>query len=200
MKRLRLTRRQGAPWCILVAATSLSAGCAAHPRFEISLVEPTRSRDLSYRDDAIAVQFVVTPDALGFSLKNVTSGTIRIPWDDVALVSVAGEAETVAHKGRIPINSDLPQAPTVIPAGSTARDDIIPWSHIEAGEVQDGGILPVECGPVRCTGCEELRGAIFRLHMPLEIDGSRRPYSFKFRIDSVVSGKVASSRNRASRE
>jgi hypothetical protein len=178
--------------CWLAFTLAIFAAGCARPTFRISLIEPVQLEvpapgHLRFKDDAIAIEFRVTQDLIAFSLTNKTNGTIRIPWDDVAFVAVGGEAKAMAHRGRLPINRDLPQMPTVVPPSSTAVDDLIPWSHIEDGELLEGGILPVECGPARCVALEGMEGEIFGLHMPIEIEGVRRDYNFKFRIDEVIS-------------
>jgi hypothetical protein len=83
-----------------------------------------------YSDDNIFM--VLSPDDKGiaFSLKNRTSQTAHIIWDQSVYVDENGTSMRIIHSGTKLINKGEPQPETIVVSGSSVEDRIVPSDNI----------------------------------------------------------------------
>ena len=140
-----------------------------------SLEAPEGSNGLLYSDGLIDIAFVISRTQIGFIIQNKSAGGAKINWDDLSFISPINRASRVIHSGIRLVDRNNPQAPTTIPPGSSVTDNVIPSENIkyvdgwEQGRLFDGDYMLYN-------------GKSFGLYFPMEINGKKKEYSFKFKI------------------
>jgi hypothetical protein len=73
--------------------------------------------------------------------------------------------------------------------GAALHDIVLPASRV-VYDRDDGWLvepfLPIECGPIRCTGYHELVGRTTRLLLPLRVGGVEHVLDRTYRITDTV--------------
>ena len=173
-----------------IALSLLASGCApmVHIRTERIATEGIEA------NDPFHFELVVYTDSIGFTLTNQDTEPIEILWQKTSLVGVDGTTFDVMHDGGRGVWAarDFPgEDISRIPPKATLREQIIPKRSVgfEAGPMRSGWVvasyLPVECGPVRCTGYKDLPGKTVRLNMTVRTRGNERVFDWTFRIESA---------------
>lgn len=88
------------------------------------------SSDLTYKDELIDIAWSIDRNKVYFTLKNNFSGSIKIPWDDMAFVGLDGESHRVIHKSIKYSEKEKEQAPSIIARNTELHDLIIPADNI----------------------------------------------------------------------
>ena len=186
----------------LVAALSLAtAGCmpamgGSSPGYTIPLVQVERSaatRDrggeempitsttpnaYQYEDALIAADLAVHDKALGLEIKNKSTETMRLNWDEATFIEPGGGVGRVMHTGVRFIERDRPQPPSVIPAGQTLEDQAIPVSRVSFTSGKYGGWYTAPL----VNSKEAIAGKRMGLLVPLEIGNQKYEYTFWFEV------------------
>lgn len=174
----------------LAALSLLAFACA--PMVHIR-TEPIATEGLQ-AEDPFHFELVVYNDSVGLTLTNQDTHAIEILWQKTSLIGVDGTAFDVMHDGGRGIWAarDFPgEDVSRIPPNSTLRELIIPKRSVgfEAGPMRSGWVvasyLPVECGPVRCTGYKDLPGETVRLNLTVRTRGNERVFDWSFRIKTA---------------
>jgi hypothetical protein len=147
--------------------------------------EPVGAKGYVYSDQDIDFKYVpVTADSsIAINLKNKSSKTIKVIWDEVTLIGSEGQVERVFHEGIKIADRAQPMAPSIVPAGSTLTDSVTPvnkvdwvyngWSYYPICGVKD--IMTWEIDEVACLG------KTFGLYFSYEIDGKKKNFTVSFR-------------------
>jgi len=147
-------------------------------KWDFSLVQPTQSKALSYSDNSIDVSFIISETRITFSIQNKTDSGIKINWDDLSFVSPTGRASKIIHSGVKLIDRNSAQAPTTIPPKSRISDIVVPAENIQYvnNTWQEGLLFAEDSLSLSYNGIE------FSVYFPLEIKGTKKEYSFTFKI------------------
>lgn len=153
-----------------------------------------------YEDNLMKIQLSPTEMFIFFSIENKADYSIKILWDEVTYVDENAISHRVMHRGVSFYTRNQPQAPSVIPPGSTltdrvsSADCVLPESseigHLmkdKYGTWRQIPMLPVERKfgePVVefSNRIESFRGKRIGILIPLEIEGVRNEYTFVFLI------------------
>lgn len=88
----------------------------------------------TFEDEMIKVLWLPTTQQFFFMLENKTDYSIRIIWDEAALVDPKGQTHKVIHSGVKYIDRNNPQAPSVVVRKGKITDIVVPSDLIYYGE------------------------------------------------------------------
>jgi len=178
---------------VLLSLGLLAVSCepVATYKYDMSMVNPTISDNMEYKDDKIDISFSAITDnvnfnALGFKLVNETDKTLKINWDEVSFV-LSGKAGRVIHKGVELRDKDKAQVPTIIPVNSYWSDFILPVNNIYV--ISDSWntypILRNNTGKFEKWN-NSIKGKTFSLYLPIYYGDEKIDYNFDFVIHGVT--------------
>lgn len=147
--------------------------------WRFSLQEPAQSDTLTFSDEFINIKFIVLEKLIDFDIQNKTNEGIKINWDELSFISPDGTASRVNHSSGIRvIEKGNPQAPTVIPPNAKISDSLIPTKNIYRSgyEWTAQDLFPEDDKTI-------YNDKEFRIYLPIEIKGSKKEYTFKFKIN-----------------
>lgn len=81
---------------------------------------------LTYTDNYIALEITPGEECFRFSLKNTSSNSIKINWDDIIFVDEYSQSRKMIHSGIRYIDANKPQQPTLIARSSSINDALVP--------------------------------------------------------------------------
>lgn len=196
--------------CLL---SGLLLGCATVPHYDVTLREverPTKAKErygeqkistveeedvtkYSFEDDLVNILWIVGKKQLAFVLKNKTSHSIKIIWDEAVYVDEAGSSHRIVHSGVKYTDKNSPQSPSVVIRGGTLEDSISPSDYISysGGYWRTAPLLPeFSMAPkeVQEEKAREVVGKQLQVLLPLQIEGVTNEYIFLFTVDSYVIG------------
>src|SRR5262245_56126528 len=127
-------------------------------------------------EDEVNIALGVRDNGIALSITNVGASPVEVLWQKAVVVDTAGRASGVIHGDHtgawaVP---DLPAGEDIsrIPPGSTLYDMLLPTDRVVFDKYYGWLVqpfLPVECGPIRCTGYHELVGQVVRLSLPMQV-------------------------------
>ena len=85
---------------------------------------------LKYEDSLISIIWEYDLSSLGFEIENKGENSIKINWNDAAIISYDGSTSKIFHKGVKYINREEEQQPTVIYKNSKLKDLLIPIDNV----------------------------------------------------------------------
>jgi hypothetical protein len=166
---------------------------------EITKVEEEGIFKYHFEDQMVEIIWIPTSFRCSFILKNKTNHSIKIVWDEAALVDEKGESHRVVHSGVKYIDRNNPQPLSVIVRGGTISDIIISSDNIyyESGEYggwQEKPLFPTwvrqrwlrkkEVDLFR-TQVKKYVGKTIQVLLPLQIEDVINEYIFTFEIKDV---------------
>lgn len=172
-------------------------GCAGMPpkySYFYHMEKPVTQPELSYSDDNVALQFKITPYDVEFDLTNKTDGTVKIVWDESAIVK-HGKALRIVHDGVRIMERDQPQAPTIVPARAKVEEAMTPTENYDFsffyGSWQKKPLfVGDDAGNPKVT--KEImsnKGQHLQVLLTLEIMGKKQEYSFDFVVADIQKRK-----------
>ncbi|NUP55824.1 MAG: hypothetical protein HOQ19_08330 [Gemmatimonadaceae bacterium] len=210
--------RNVAPFVLLVTGcASLAALAPSYPKYDLSLtsVQRPEKAKVRYGPDHIAsfsdsgktkytfedslINATVVPIQTGFSVRieNKTSHTIKIIWDDAAIVDPTGQSARIMHVGVKYVDRNNSQPPTVIVARGHIYDELSPTDKVYMSTGLYGGwqtapLLPktpfqiANRDTVLAKLTETYKGKTVQLLLPLQIEDVTNDYLFTFTINDVT--------------
>jgi hypothetical protein len=151
-------------------------------KHKFTMIKPWENPELSFEDQSIKIRFSLSKKQIGLVLQNKMHSPIKLDWNNISYVDVAGLAHGVIHTGVRYIERDRPQVPTVIPPAAMIEDVIIPSDHISYTSGSGSGWSSRSLFPA-ITETDLYIGKTFSVFMPLEFDGGVKNYLFSFRIE-----------------
>jgi hypothetical protein len=144
----------------------------------------------TFEDDYIRITWFVTRTQFDFYLYNKSQHSIKIPWDDMVYVDVAGHTGRVMHSGVKYIDRNSSQPASVVPKGASLSDIIMPTDNVYYVSGQYGGWSEHPLLP-KFTTTEEIRsshivGKTMKILFPVIIENVTNEYTFEFRVDDAV--------------
>jgi hypothetical protein len=143
-------------------------------------------------DNQVNVVTRVRTDGIALSITNGGATPVDVLWQKSVLVDTEEQASSVVHgEGRaMAVTVRLSDGEDIsrIPPGATLEDVIVPASRVVFDPYYGWVVEPllkVECGPIRCTGYEELVGKSVRLILTMRVDGNERVMDRTYRITAT---------------
>lgn len=141
---------------------------------------------LTYVDSSIVATFWVGKKDISATVKNQTSSTIKVIWDE-SLFFRNGSQSKVMHAGVKFTDRNQSMPPSVIPAGTTFDDVIVPTDNVywREGYYSKYGSDPGGWEKKDLLPSYTSTGDKFGLFMPMSIGGTVKEYNFDFRVDGA---------------
>ena len=151
-----------------------------------------------YEDNAIFAVFDVQTKTINFKIENLTDKALTVIWDESSFV-IFNEANKAAHSETKYINAEQTQVPTIIPPKAFLNDALLPIKNIgysSGSKYSSGGWTLDYFLPVWDMGLKKnvdkilsAKGKTVGIFLPIEIDGIKNDYYFKFLITDVKKDK-----------
>ncbi|MBT3327596.1 MAG: hypothetical protein HN396_15280 [Gemmatimonadales bacterium] len=147
-------------------------------------------------DGLVRATVVPAYNRIDLTMENLSTDSIRILWDQGALVDIDRQSRRIVHGGVKYLEIQDAQTPSVVVGGSLFSDAIVPVNNIEylptLATWITHSLLPVTETKVKGEeGLIAVREASkaylsrpVRLLLPLEVGGRRFEYVFEFRVNS----------------
>ena len=149
-----------------------------------------------YEDDFIEIVWYVGLKKFNFELKNKSTHTMKINWDDVSYVGINGKTRRVMHAGVKYIERNNSQPATSIPKGASLSDILLPTDNVILSSGLDGGWIESNLIPsyystseAMANGAESYVGKKMTILMPIMIENVQNDYTFVFNIDKWLNKK-----------
>jgi len=161
-----------------------------HYRLKYRLLGPPVSDEIQFRDRMIAVQFTIDERRFQMKLDNLSQNPLKILWDQAEYRDVNNRSSRLMHPGIhfSDRNNPLPAQP--LPAGGSLQEAVIPVSLVgfsqEKKTYESQPLFPLDS-----DAAQGLKGRMFYLFIPIEVDRQIIPYNFKIQITEVVKDAVA---------
>jgi hypothetical protein len=175
---------------------SVERPAKARERYGPSKISPADSGGVGrfvFEDSLIRALIVPNDNGFAFDIENKTDNSIKIIWDEAAIVDVGGRSGRVMHNGVKYTDRNTSQPPSVIVRRGSVTDDVIPTDNVEMRSVQwvTSPMLPSRTFTVatRDTVLAQLRaqyqGKTIQLLLPLQIQDVVNEYIFVFEISDI---------------
>jgi len=155
---------------------------------------------LAYKDEWIRVSFVPGRQTLSFTLENLTPQSIKIHWDESAMV-INGHPERIIHSGVKYVNASNAIPASIVPGKSVLKDQVLPAAsvyYVSGTKYTDPYWHIAEIMPGFYTRSTEAKASEFKalvsrfdgadiydLMLQLESNGEKREYFFDMHIPSA---------------
>ena len=149
-----------------------------------------------YEDDFIEIVWYVGLKKFNFELKNKSTHTMKINWDDISYVDINGKTRRVMHAGVKYIERNNSQPATGIPKGASLSDILLPTDNVILSSGLYGGWIESNLIPsyystseAMANGAESYVGKKMTILMPIMIENVQNDYTFVFNIDKWLNKK-----------
>ena len=149
-----------------------------------------------YEDDFIEIVWYVGLKKFNFELKNKSTHTMKINWDDISYVDINGKTRRVMHAGVKYIERNNSQPATSIPKGASLSDILLPTDNVILSSGLYGGWIESNLIPsyystseAMANGAESYVGKKMTILMPIMIENVQNDYTFVFDIDKWLNKK-----------
>lgn len=154
-----------------------------HYHFSVIKVDKPKSQNVKkgkltensiYEDNIISIKWNEDRQVFNFLLKNLTSGSMKLLWDEALIVNFDGFTERVLHKGSEPDALNQAQQPSIIPSLAQLSDYFWSESYYGGKRLVDG------YGGTKYR--EEFDGKQMRLILPIQVENAKYTYTFTFEL------------------
>ena len=149
-----------------------------------------------YEDDFIEIVWYVGLKKFNFELKNKSTHTMKINWDDISYVDINGKTRRVMHAGVKYIERNNSQPATSIPKGASLSDILLPTDNVILssglyGDWIESNLIPsyYSTSEAMANGAESYVGKKMTILMPIMIENVQNDYTFVFNIDKWLNKK-----------
>ena len=142
----------------------------------------------SYKDSLININWTYESSRIAFNLKNESDQTIKVLWNDAAIIDINGNTKRTFHNGIKYIDREKEQSPTSIYKGSSLSDLLSPIENVSFISGKYGGwqIAPILKTKYNLLAEEfydpELVDKKIKVALPLIINEKLAEYLFEFDI------------------
>jgi len=191
---------------IIVAFTN--CGVFNSLKYDFALTEISGAKntmdygELTYVDSLIDISFAVRKADISFSLRNLSSNTLKIIWDETLFI-VEGNTGKVMHGGIKYNDRNMFQPPSVIPQGTVHNDAIVPSDNVYwrdglygrnisiAGKWEERELFPQYVSLAKQDDIiKKFNGSEFTVYMPIQVKGVTQEYNFRFKVINVADSKT----------
>lgn len=177
-------------------------------KYDFALVEVSGMKntmeygELAYVDSLIGINFSINQREISFSLRNMSSNTLKIIWDETLYIvdEITGK---VMHSGIKFVDKEMFQPASVIPKGTVHSDVIVPTDNVYykdgiygvnvsiAGGWEKRELFPQTVPESNHDNIiSKLKGSEFSIYMPIQVKGITQEYNFKFKIINVADSRT----------
>lgn len=149
-----------------------------------------------YEDDFIEIVWYVGFTQFNFELKNKTTHSMKINWDDISFVDINGKTGRVMHAGVKYTERNNSQPSSTIPRGASLSDLLMPTDNVyfvsgQYGGWQEKNLLPsfYKTQEALNTGAPGYVGKKMTILMPIIIESVQNDYTFVFNVDEWINKK-----------
>ncbi len=154
-------------------------------RLKFRLVSPAKSEEIKFQDAVLAVSFTVGEQSFGMDLVNRTSHTLKILWDRAAYTDVANRPHRLIYSGIRFQDRNNPVPAQPVPPRSSVQQAITPVGSVTySPQKKTYEVLPLFS--LEGNAALELKGRVFYLFIPVEVDRQIIPYNYKIEIADVI--------------
>ncbi len=144
----------------------------------------------SYEDDLIKITWFTTSTSFEFVLRNKSSHSIKIPWDEIAYINPNGESMRCIHSGVKLIDRNNAQAPSIIAKNSSLSDMLVPSDNIYYVSGNYGGWqtknLFGKYSSQEAANTSVYRGSKVYIVFPIIIENVTNEYTFQFQVKDII--------------
>lgn len=152
-------------------------------KLSIRLVNPEVSDALQYRDKMSAFSFAVGDQSFQMRFENLTTHDVKILWDRSEYTDVYRHPHRLMHSGIRYPDRNNPIPDQIVLSRAVVQEGVIPVSSVVFSQQKKAYTLkplfPLDAGTAG------LKGKVFNLFIPVEIDRQIVPYNFRFEITGV---------------
>lgn len=171
-------------------------------REHLAVISDSGKTKFTFDDSLVRITLAPITDGFAFRLENKTLHSIRIVWDDAAIVDPAGESGRVLHSGVKYVDRNSSQPPTVVVAKGFVTDIVVPTSNVTYSSGAYGGwhtspflprppMVSANREAILSDLRERYTGKSVKLLLPLQIEGFTNDYLFTFSILGVQGERAA---------
>jgi len=170
-------------------------------KYDFALMEVSGTKnsmdygELTFVDSLLDISFTVRQADISFSLRNLSSNTLKINWDETLYI-IEGNTGKVMHGGIKYIDKNMFQPPSVIPKGTVHNDVIVPTDNVywENSSSLSGwekrALFPQYVSLFKQVDIiKKFKGSEFTIYMPIQVKGITQEYNFKFKVINVADSK-----------
>lgn len=175
-----------------IACLILLSSCAKYYTYDIRMMSPTQTTQLTHEDDTMSITFDFEPKWINFELYNKSNDGIKIMWDEVSM-SENGKAHRIIHKNTGTLKITEVQPPTSVPPRSKMIDQLIPSGSISYSRYS--GITQMNVRtlyPITDGGDKKIRkrilnmkGQMIVIYFPYYVRNQYSSRNFEFLISDV---------------
>jgi len=156
-------------------------------RLKYRLISPMPSDEIKFKDKILSLSFMIGEQSFQMSLANLTTYALKILWDRAEYTDVNNRAHRLMHSGIRPQDRNNPIPAQTVPAQGSIQQTVMPISSVifsqEKKAYENFPLFPLDSD--MAAG---LKGRVFYLFIPVEIDRQIVPYNFKIEIAEAVKG------------
>ncbi len=156
-----------------------------HYRFLFKLMSPQQSDDLKYRDRVLAASFSVQERQFEVAIQNFSPKPLKILWEQASYGDYVNRQHRLMHSGVKMQDRSNPIPLQMIQPGEMLKQMIFPVdlvSYSQEKKAYENKIL----FPVDSDLAQALKGRVFYLFLPVEMDRQIIPYNFRFQITDAI--------------
>jgi hypothetical protein len=176
--------------CVVSLSSCYTTQSVPYNSYSVSLVDENGTvKDtgdaLTYVDSSIMASFAIGKKDISMVMKNQTSSTIKILWDETLFIK-NGSPSKVMHAGVKFTDRNQSMPPSVVPAGTTFDDVIIPTENVywREGYYSQYGSSPGGWEKKDLLPSYTSSGDKFGVFMPMNIGGTVKEYNFNFKVEN----------------
>lgn len=134
----------------------------------------------SYIDNIIDITIVASNQQFSFILKNLSPNSIKIIWDEAAIIDINGSTSKVMHSGTKYSERNASQSPTTIISNAKIEDIACPTDKARYSDYYNTWV-----NDSMFLNDKSMKGKQLKLMLPIQIKNVINEYIFVFDIDYV---------------
>lgn len=152
------------------------------------MLAPVRSDALRYGDRDIVISIIPREAQFDIKLENRGSKALKILWGQAEYTDYANRRQRLMHSGIRYQDRNDPIPPQTVRAGEAVQVASMPVSGVVRSSGKQGYEMK-PLFPLESDSALALKGRVFYLFLPMEIDRAITAYNFKFQITDVIKEK-----------
>ncbi len=156
-------------------------------RYQLSLrlLAPVRADEFAFSDKYISLAVTATDKGFSMNIGNVGVFPITILWNQAEMRDLSGRQHRLMHTGIRFSDRNNPIPDQRLAPGASLQYTALPVSAVSVSpEWQTYEVQPVF--PVEGENVEALKGKIFYIFLPIEVNRQIVPYNFRVEIVDAV--------------
>ena len=168
-----------------IQLTSVELPASTKERFGETITTDNSNEDFlqqTFEDDHLRISWYVGIDRFHFSLYNKSDHSLKIIWDDAALVMYDNSTSRLMHNGIKYDRRNESQVSTTIPHGAKLEDVLVPTENVTLNN-NGWKVNPILPQNLTMEEAKNLKGEKIKVLLPIKIEDVQNEYTFVFNID-----------------